>query len=141
MNKIKDFVKNDIRNDLPEVSIGDTIKIYYKFTEKGKERSQPFEGVVIRKKGSDVSKTMTLRGSISGVMIEKIIPVNSPNIEKIETIKKGKVRRAKLYYLRTAIGKRSRLKRKEDKKSSVGNKKENLKKEEPDTEEKEATEN
>ncbi len=124
MNTTKNFIENDIRTDLPKVSVGDTIKVYYKFTEKGKERIQPFEGVVIGKKGSDISETMTIRGSISGVMMEKIIPVHSPNIEKIETVKKGKVRRAKLYYLRTAIGKRLRLKRKEDKKPFVTKEKE-----------------
>jgi large subunit ribosomal protein L19 len=111
MNNTKSFIENELRSDLPENRVGDTIKIYYKFTEKGKERIQPFEGIIIAKKGSDISETMTIRGSVSGVMMEKIIPVNSPNIEKIEIVKKGKVRRAKLYYLRTAIGKRLRLKR------------------------------
>ncbi len=138
MNTTKNFIEKDMRTDLPKVSVGDTIKVYYKFTEKGKERTQPFEGVVIRKKGSDISETMTIRGPVSGVMMEKIIPVHSPNIEKIETVKKGKVRRAKLYYLRTAIGKRLRLKRKEDKKPFVAKEKE----EEPEkqTEEAETTE-
>ncbi len=135
MNKIKDFVEKDLRTDLPEVKIGDTIKIYYKFIEKGKERVQPFEGVVIRKKGSDVSETMTIRGSISGVKMERIIPMHSPNIEKIEIIKKGKVRRAKLYYLRTAIGKRLRLKRREDNKKDIP-----YNKEESDIKEKETPE-
>ncbi len=121
MTEEKKQVK-EIRDDLPEVRIGDTIKIYYKFTEKGKERIQPFEGIVISKKGGGISEMMTIRGSVSKFMMEKIIPVNSPHIQKIETIKRGKVRRAKLYYLRSAIGKRARLKRKEDpvtKKESV----------------------
>ena len=114
MDKIRNFTEKSLRTDLPQVSVGDTIKIYYKFVEKGKERTQPFEGLVIAKKGSGISETMTIRGSISGFMMEKIIPVHSPNIDRIELIKKSKIRRAKLYYLRTAIGKRLRLKRKDD---------------------------
>ncbi len=110
---------NELRTNLPEVRVGDTIKIYYKFVEKGKERVQPFEGTIISKKGSGISEMMTIRGSLSKVMMERIIPVHSPNIDKIEVIKRSKVRRAKLYYLRSAIGKRARLKRKEDKKPSV----------------------
>jgi large subunit ribosomal protein L19 len=97
----------------PEVRVGDTIKLYYKFKEKDKERVQPFEGIVIAKKGSGLSETMTIRGSVSKVMMERIIPVHSPNISRIETLKRGKVRRAKLYFLRSAVGKRARLKRKE----------------------------
>ena len=116
MDKIRNFTEKSLRTDLPRVSIGDTIKVYYKFVEKGKERTQPFEGLVIAKKGSGVSEMMTIRGLTSGVMMEKIIPVHSPNIDRIETVKKGKVRRAKLYYLRTAIGKKLRLKRKDDRK-------------------------
>ncbi len=110
--KIQNF--SEKRKDLPEVEIGSTIKLYHKFVEKGKERVKPFEGIVIAKKGGGISETITIRGPISGVMMEKIVPLSSPNIEKIELIKKGKVRRAKLYYLREAIGKRARLKRKEE---------------------------
>ncbi len=106
------------KESIPQVRVGETIKIYYKFVEKDKERIQPFEGIVISKKGSGISESMTIRGSISGVMIEKIIPVHSPNIDKIEVLKKGKVRRAKLYFLRDAIGKRARLKRKVEKKEN-----------------------
>jgi len=115
MQKIQNFTEEQIRNDLPEIMIGDTIKIYYKFIEKGKERVQPFEAVVIAKKGSGVSTTMTLRGPAAGVMMEKIIPMNSPNIEKIDIIKKSKVRRSKLYYLRNVFGKKAKLKKKEEK--------------------------
>ena len=128
MNNTKNFIESSLRTDLPEIKIGYTIKIYYKFTEKGKERTQPFEGVIIAKRGSDISETMTIRGSVSGIMIERIIPVHSPNIENIKIIKKGKVRRAKLYYLRTAIGKRLRLKRKDDKKPSIDSDDQKIKK-------------
>jgi len=98
---------------MKNANVGDTIKIYYKFKEKDKERVQPFEGIVIAKKGGGISETMTIRGSVANVMMERIIPVHSPNISKIELIKRGKIRRAKLYFLRDAIGKRARLKRKE----------------------------
>jgi large subunit ribosomal protein L19 len=107
-------MKKEEKN-IPEVRIGYTIKIYYKFREKEKERVQAFEGVVIALNGSGISSTMTIRGSAAGEMMEKIIPIESPNIEKIEIIKKGKVRRAKLYYLRSVIGKKAKLKRKIEK--------------------------
>ncbi|MBZ1356678.1 MAG: 50S ribosomal protein L19 [Candidatus Nealsonbacteria bacterium] len=114
MNKVKKFTEGQLRNDLPEIRIGDTIKLHYKFTEKGKERVQPFEAVVIAKRGEGISTNMTLRGPAAGVMMEKIIPMNSPNITKIEIIKRSKVRRSKLYYLREVFGKRAKLKKKEE---------------------------
>lgn len=107
--------KNEI--NVSDVRIGDTIKIYYKFKEKDKdkERVQAFEGVVIARKGAGISETMTIRGVAAGFMMEKIIPVNSPNIQKIEIVKRGKVRRAKLYYLRAISGKKAKLKRRIEK--------------------------
>ena len=101
-----------------ELNIGDTIKINYRFTEKDKQRVQAFTGVIIAKKGAGISATMTIRGEASGVMMEKIIPLNSPNIQKIDVIKRSKVRRSKLYYLRNVVGKQAKLKRKIEKKES-----------------------
>jgi len=101
-----------------ELNIGDTIKINYRFTEKDKQRVQAFTGVIIAKKGTGISATMTIRGEASGVMMEKIIPLNSPNIQKIYVIKRSKVRRSKLYYLRNVVGKQAKLKRKIKKKES-----------------------
>lgn len=101
-----------------ELNIGDTIKINYRFTEKDKQRVQAFTGVIIAKKGTGISATMTIRGEASGVMMEKIIPLNSPNIQKIDVIKRSKVRRSKLYYLRNVVGKQAKLKRKIEKKES-----------------------
>lgn len=98
--------------EIKKINIGDTIKMNYRFTEKDKEKVQAFTGVVIAKKGEGASATMTLRGNASGVMMEKIIPLNSPNIQKIEILKKSKVGRSKLYYLRDVVGKRAKLKRK-----------------------------
>ncbi len=115
MTSEKREIKDQRRDDLPEMRVGDTIKIHYKFTEKDKERVQAFEGVVIARKGSGISETMTVRGPAAGVMMEKVIPVHSPNIQKVETVKRGKVRRAKLYFLRDVIGKKAKLKRRIEK--------------------------
>ncbi len=124
MSNRKEESKNREKNDLSEIRIGDTIKLHYKFTEKDKERVQAFKGVVIARKGSGISENITVRGPVAGVMMEKIIPVYSPNIKKTEIIKKGKVRRAKLYYLRNVIGKKAKLKRRIEKPSSESKKEE-----------------
>ena len=111
--KTETITKTQLKKDLPDIRPGDTVKVYQKIKEKDKERLQAFEGVVIaRKHGKGISATITVRSVISGVGVEKIFPIHSPVIEKIEVLKRGKVRRAKLYYLRTAKGKKARLKRK-----------------------------
>ena len=98
---------------LPEIHPGDTIKVYERVKEKDKIKIHPFEGVVIAKKhGEEIGATITVRAIRSGVGMEKIFPIHSPIIEKIEIIKRGKVRRAKLYYLRKAIGKKAKVKEK-----------------------------
>lgn len=102
--------KDYIRTDIPSFKSGDTIGVYYKVTEGNKERIQLFEGVVIRVSGGGVSKTFTIRKITAGVGIERIIPINSPKIEKIEVLKVGKVRRSKLYYLRGLSTKKARIK-------------------------------
>ena len=92
---------NQIKKELPEIRPGDTVKIYQKVKEQNKERLQAFEGIVIaRKHGKGISATITVRAVISGIGVEKIFPIHSPIIEKIEVLKKGKARRANLYYLR-----------------------------------------
>jgi len=94
-----------------EIRPGDTIKVFQKIQEKDKERLQAFEGLVIaRKHGSEPGATITVRKEVSGVGVEKIFPVHSPLIAKIEVIKKGKARRAKLYYIRKAKGQRAKIK-------------------------------
>jgi len=104
-----------LKKELPDIKPGDTVKIYQKIKEKDKERLQAFEGVVLaRKHGKGISATITVRRVISGVGVEKIFPIHSPVIEKIEVLKRSKVRRAKLYYLRTAKGKKARLKKREE---------------------------
>lgn len=102
---------------MPEVNPGDRIKVWQKIKEGDKERLTPFEGLVIAKKhGKGISATITVRGKVKGVGVEKIFPLHSPTIDKIEVLAHHKVRRAKLYYLRTAKGKRARLKRVEKRK-------------------------
>ena len=104
------------QKDYPNFKVGDTIKVYYKIKEGDKERIQPFEGVVIRIRGGGLDKTFTLRKESYGVGIERIFPYYSPNIEKIEVVKIGKVRRAKLYFLRDLKGKVAQRKIREIKK-------------------------
>jgi large subunit ribosomal protein L19 len=145
--KVETFTKEQLKKGLPGVKPGDTVKIYQKIKEKDKERLQYFEGVVLaRKHGKGISATVMVRRVASGVGVEKIFPIHSPAIEKIEILKRGKVRRAKLYYLREAKGKKSRLKRKEfegltweasqKEEKPAEEKKEEGKKEEPKKEEK-----
>ena len=94
-----------LRKDIPEFKAGDTLKVYYKVKEGEKERTQVFEGVVIRVNGGGIGKTFTIRKISYGVGVERIIPINTPAIEKIDVLNIGKVRRAKLYYLRGLSGK------------------------------------
>ncbi len=122
-NKI---IEKTIKKDLPEIKAGDTVKVHQRIKEivKGKkkgetqekERVQVFEGVVLaRKHGKEAGATITVRKIIGGVSVEKIFPIHSPTIEKIEVIAHSKVRRAKLYYLRNRTGKKAKLKRIENK--------------------------
>lgn len=112
--KVKEFNQKQLKDNLPGIRPGDTVRIYQKTEEKGKEKSQIFQGLVIaRKHGKGISSTITVRKIISGVGVERIFPLHSPFIEKIEIVKRSKVRRAKLYHLREAKGKRGKLKKKE----------------------------
>ena len=125
--KLENFIKSQLKTDLPDIRPGDTVRVYQKIKEplkKGKsksseeketkERIQVFEGLVIaRKHGQELGATITVRKVISGIGMERVFPIHLPFIEKIEITKRGKVRRAKLYYLRTAKGKKARLKKKE----------------------------
>ena len=104
MNKVKPIIENQLKKDLPEFSSGDTIAIDVRVVEGGKERLQKFEGIVISRKGSDVSATFTVRKISGGIGVERIFPLHSPMISKIAVKKKGKVRRAKLNYMRKLTG-------------------------------------
>ncbi len=109
---IEELTKGQIREDIPAFRPGDSLKISVRIVEGSRERIQLFEGVVIARKGKGVSETFTVRKISYGVGVERTFPVNSPKIEKIEVTKRGKVRRAKLYYLRGLSGKAARIKEK-----------------------------
>ena len=115
VTKIEIFNQLQLKKDLPDIRPGDTVRVYQKIQGEGnKGKSQVFEGLIIaRKHGKGLSGTVTVRKIISGIGVEKIFPIHSPLIEKIEILKRGKVKRAKLYYLRKAKGKKARLKKKE----------------------------
>ena len=111
MNKVMNAVSDYIREDLPSFRSGDTVNVGVKVVEGSKSRIQNFEGVVIAiSSGGGLDKTFTVRKISNGVGVERIFPLNSPNIDSIKVLKKGKVRRAKLYYLRELKGKAARIK-------------------------------
>ena len=108
------FNQDQLKKDQPDIRAGDTVRVHQKIKEGEKERVQIFEGLVIAKKhGKGVSATITVRRVVSGIGAERIFPIHSPAISKIEVVKMGKPRQSKLYYLRTAKGKRAKLKREE----------------------------
>lgn len=109
MNKVDLAVTDQIRKDVPEFGPGDTIAVHAKVIEGDKERIQVFEGVVIKKKGKGMDATFTVRKISEGIGVERIFPLHSPRITKIERLRAGKVRRAKLYYLRGLKGKAARI--------------------------------
>ncbi len=109
MDLVKVIESENLRNSYSEVEIGDYVKAHLKIKEGSRERIQVFEGYVIARKGSGISETMTIRRISYGVGVERILPVHSPKIEKIDIVRKGRVRRAKLYYLRSRQGKAARI--------------------------------
>ncbi|MCI8419113.1 MAG: 50S ribosomal protein L19 [Oscillospiraceae bacterium] len=111
MDLIKELTKSQIKETTP-VQIGDTVKVHVKVKEGTRERIQVFEGVVIAKKHGGIEETMTVRRMSYGVGVEKVFPINSPTIDKIEVVRHGVVRRAKLYYLRGRVGKAAKIREK-----------------------------
>ena len=104
MNIIDKINEKQIRNDIPEFRVGDTVRVDYKIIEGKRERIQAFEGVVVAKRNGSVSETFTVRKISSGVGVERTFPVNSPKIDKLTVVRKGKVRRAKLNFLKDYVG-------------------------------------
>ncbi len=110
MNILQAVTEEYKRDDLPRIDIGDTVKVYIKIKEGNRERVQMFEGFVLKKQHGGINQTFTVRKMASGVGVEKTFPMNSPKIDKIEVVKKGKVRRAKLNYMRERTGKAAKIK-------------------------------
>jgi len=112
MDLIKELNKETLEKDLTEAEVGDTVRVHVKVKEGSRERIQIFEGTVIAKKHGGISETLTVRRISYGVGVEKVFPVHSPSIDKIEIVRNGKVRRAKLYYLRERVGRGAKVKEK-----------------------------
>ena len=112
MDLIKAFTSEQLKKEIPTIRIGDTVRVHNKIKEGARERIQLFEGTVIAKHGGGISETFTVRRVAYGCGVEKTFPVHSPNVEKVDVIRQGKVRRAKLYYLRDRVGKASKVKEK-----------------------------
>ena len=107
---IKSIENEQLKAEVPQFNVGDTVKVYGKIKEGNRERIQVFEGTVIKKQNGSNSATFTVRKLSNGIGVEKTWPLHSPNVEKVEVVRKGKVRRAKLYYLRDRIGKAAKVK-------------------------------
>ncbi|MDO4532964.1 MAG: 50S ribosomal protein L19 [Coriobacteriia bacterium] len=110
MDYIRAIEQQQIKNDIPDFNIGDTVRVHYRITEGNRERIQVFQGVVIRRQGASARETFTVRKISFNVGVERTFPVHSPKIDHIEVTRRGKVRRAKLYYLRDKVGKAAKIK-------------------------------
>jgi large subunit ribosomal protein L19 len=113
MNQLIQEIENPLlKNNLPELNVGDTVKVFVKIVEGGKERTQGYEGVIIKRHGSGINQTMTVRRVFQGIGVERVFFIHSPRVEKITVQRRGDVRRSKLYYLRQRTGKATRIKEK-----------------------------
>lgn len=110
MDKLKEISKDSMKTELPEFSIGDTVRVDVNIREGDRERIQAFEGTVIARRGSGISETFTVRRIAYGVGVERVFPLHSPNVKGVTVIRGGRVRRAKLYYLRDRVGKAAKVK-------------------------------
>ena len=107
---IKNLEAEQLKENAPEFRVGDTVKVYAKIKEGNRERIQVFEGTVLKRQGGGVRETFTVRKNSNGVVVEKTWPIHSPHVEKVEVVRRGKVRRAKLNYLRDRVGKAAKVK-------------------------------
>ena len=110
MDLIKALNEKQLQNDVPQVEVGDTVRVHVKVKEGARERVQVVEGTVIAKKHGGIEETFTVRRISYGIGVEKVFPLHAPSIEKVEVVRHGKVRRAKLYYLRDRVGKAAKVK-------------------------------
>jgi large subunit ribosomal protein L19 len=113
MNIMEAVTQDCLRDDMPEIKIGDTVKVHIRIVEGSRERIQVFEGFVLKKQNGGIAETFTVRRIASGVGVEKTFPINSPKIDKVEVVKHGFVRRGKLTYMRQRTGKSARIRSKE----------------------------
>ena len=113
-NLIKEFERNQLKKQLPEIYVGDTVKVGVKITEGNKERVQPYEGVVIAKRHGGLNQTITVRRIFQGIGVERVFMLHSPQVASLKVERRGKVRRAKLFYLRDRVGKATRVKQRFD---------------------------
>jgi large subunit ribosomal protein L19 len=114
MEKLATVTAEGLRTDLPKIEAGDTVKVMVRVREGDKERLQAFEGIILAKKGGGINETFTVRKVSAGVGVERIFPLHSPTVASIEVVRRGNVRRAKLYYLRNVSGKAARIKEKRE---------------------------
>ena len=114
INLIEDFEKSQLKKEIPEIYVGDTVKVGVKITEGNKERVQPYEGVVIAKRHGGLNQTITVRRIFQGIGVERIFMLHSPQVASLKVERRGKVRRAKLFYLRDRVGKATRVKQRFD---------------------------
>ena len=113
-NLIKEFEDEQLKKELPEIYVGDTVKVGVKITEGNKERVQPYEGVVIAKRHGGINQTSTVRRNFQGIGVERVFMLHSPQVASLKVERRGKVRRAKLFYLRDRVGKATRVKQRFD---------------------------
>ena len=110
MDALKKIAEQSMKNELPSFNVGDTVRVHVNIKEGEKERIQMFEGTVIAKKGGGVAETFTVRRITYGIGVERVFPIHSPNVRAVDVIRRGKVRRSKLYYLRNRVGKAAKVK-------------------------------
>ncbi|MCE5255529.1 MAG: 50S ribosomal protein L19 [Spirochaetaceae bacterium] len=110
MNLVQAIQAEQIKSELPAFCVGDTVRVSFKIVEGKTERVQAYEGLVIAMKNAGIGKTFTVRKNSYGIGVERVFPLNSPRVESVEVLRRGKVRRAKLYYIRTKVGKKSKVK-------------------------------
>ena len=118
MNLIDEIEREGLKKDVPAFKVGDTVKVYVKVVEGGKERLQAYEGIVIAKRNGSIRESFTVRRISYGVGVERTFPLHSPRIDRVEVVSQGRVRRAKLYYLRDRVGKSAKVRQKRTEKLS-----------------------
>lgn len=110
MSSLQDLVKGQLKSEIPELNVGDTVRVSVRIKEGDRQRTQMFEGTIIARRGGGISESFTVRRISYGVGVERVFPVHSPNVEKVEIVRRGRVRRSRLYYLRGRVGKAAKVK-------------------------------